>query len=209
MAQREARASAAETILPFRVARPLLPEARFCRSTWLSSSILSLRHHGDYDRYLSLIEPQYLGQILDCGIGKWLPTEVALAHYRACWGLGLTKEEIHRRSLEVTRRVHQSALAHAVRFARDAGVTPWAIYGQLDRLWNRVWQGGGVCVTKHGPKDALIEIAGWPPAREPYCRAAMPAVVVAVSELFCRKAYVADVSRDSASDGMLLRAAWA
>src|SRR5262249_54109098 len=130
-------------------------------------------------------------------------------HYRACWRLGLSKAEIYERSLEVTHRVHQSALAYAVRLARGAGVSPWVIYAQLDRLWDRVWQGGGVSVTKHGPKDAVIEIAKWPAAREPYCRAAMPAVVSAVSELFCRRAYVTDVSPDPTADSIQLRSSWA
>src|SRR5262249_22628072 len=98
---------------------------------------------------------------------------------------------------------------YAVRIARGAGVSPWVIYAQLDRLWDRVWQGGGVSVTRQSPKDAIIEIAKWPPAREPYCRAAMPAVVVAVTELFCRMAFVTDVSRDMNSDSLTLRSSWA
>jgi hypothetical protein len=98
----------------------------------------------------------------------------------------------------------------ALRLARDAGATPWTIYSRLDRLWERVWRGGGVSVTRCGPKDAIVEIVGWPCAAEPYCRAAMPSVVAAVTELFCSRAFVRDMTRDPVgATSMLLHVQWA
>jgi hypothetical protein len=198
-----------EVVLPFRVPKERVPIASSFRSTWLSSSILALRERGDYERYLSLLDPRYREAITSHVPQQWLPIDVALAHYRACGALDLSREEIATRSLEITRRVHRTALALALRVARDAGASPWTIYGRLDRLWDRVWQGGGVAVTRTGPKDALIEVAGWPCAEQPYCRAAMPWVVTAVTELFCRKAFVIDVTRDGARNSIALRAQWA
>jgi hypothetical protein len=200
-----------EVVLPFRAPRSRIPDASLFRSTWLSSSLLTLRERGDYERYLSLLDPKYREAIVGTVAGQWLSTDVAIGHYRACWALGLSKEEIAERSLEVTRRVHKTALELALRLARDAGATPWSIYSRLDRLWDRVWKGGGVSVTRWGPKDALVEIAGWPCAGEPYCRAAMPAVVTAVTELFCNKAFVRDMTRDPgpATTSLLLHVQWA
>jgi hypothetical protein len=199
-----------EVILPFRMPREQIPDAKLFRSTWLSSSLIALRERGEFDRYLSLLDPQYHHTVNSSVAGAWLPTEVAIAHYRACGGLGLTTEQIAERSLEVTRRVHKTVLELALRVARDAGASPWTIYGRLDKLWDRVWQGGGVSVTRIGPKDALIEIAGWRCAAEPYCRAAMPWVVAAVTELFCKKAFVDDATKvGTPSNELALRASWA
>jgi hypothetical protein len=199
-----------EVVLPFHVPRARIPDATLFRSTWLSSSLLTLRERGDFERYLSLLDPKYHEAIADSVAGRWLPIDVAIGHYRACWGLGLSKEEIADRSLEVTRRVHKTALELALRLARDVGATPWTIYSRLDRLWERVWQGGGVSVTRCGPKDAIVEIAGWRCAAEPYCRAAMPAVVTAVTELFCSKAFARDMTREPAgATSLALHVQWA
>jgi hypothetical protein len=202
--------SRGEVVLPFRVPRSRIPDATLFRSTWLSSSILTLRENGEFERYLSLLDPKYHEVVVSNVAGAWLPIDVAIAHYRACGALGLSKEEIAKRSLEVTRRVHKTVLELALRVARDAGASPWTIYSRLDRLWDRVWQGGGVSVTRIGPKDALIEVAGWRCAAEPYCRTAMPWVVTAVTELFCKKAFVVDATKAAvASNSLALRASWA
>ena len=198
-----------EVVLPFRVPRERVPDAHLVRSTWLSSSILALRERGDYERYLALLEPEYRAQIVGSIAGVWLPTEVALAHYRACEALGLSDEEICSRSAQVTRRVHQASLAVALRLAREAGVSPWTLYAQLDRAWDRVWQGGGIAVTKLGPKEAGIEIIRWRCAGIPYCRTAMPAVLLAITQMFCNKAYVKDVTRTRFEDSLVLRCSWA
>jgi hypothetical protein len=203
-------ATRGEVILPFRVPRAQVPDAKLFRSTWLSSSLLALRERGEFDRYLSLLDPEYHHAVVTSFAGTWLPIEVAVAHYRACGGLGLTKEQIAERSLEVTRRVHKTVLELALRVARDAGASPWTIYNRLDRLWDRVWQGGGVSVTRIGPKDALIEIVGWRCAAEPYCRTAMPSVVTAVTELFCQRAFVNDATKaGTPGNSLALRASWA
>jgi hypothetical protein len=198
-----------QVILPFRAPRERIADAKHFRSTWLSSSILTLRERGDYDRYLTLLEPRFRDVILKSIAGEWLPTEVAIAHYEACGALGLSNSEIVARSLDVTRRVHQTALSVAVRLAREVGVSPWTLYAQLDRVWDRVWQGGGVSVTKRGPKEAIIEVVRWRCAAVPYCRTAMPAVVLAVTEMFCRKAYVRDVTGDPQGDSLVLKSSWA
>ena len=194
-------------MLPFKLPLARIPDAKFFRSTWLSSSIVSLRAHGDYDRYLTLLSPAYRGEIESLVAGTWLPIEVAVAHYEACGALGLTRSEIAERSLQVTRQVHHTVLATALRLAREAGASPWTIYAKLDRLWERIFQGGAVAVTKQGPKEAIVEVVKWRCAAVPYCRTAMPSVVAAVTEMFCRKAYATDVTRDQ-TDSLKLRCSW-
>ncbi len=198
-----------EVLLPFKVPIERLPEAKLFRSTWLSSSLLSLREHGDFERYLTHLAPEHRDAIVSSVAGQWLSTDVAIAHYAACGELGLSRADITERSREVTRHVHQTMLSIAVRLAREAGVTPWTIFGQLDRLWERIWQGGGVSVTKYGPKEAVVTIARWPCAALPYCRTAMPGVIHAIVEMFCRKAYIVDITRDRPHETISLRCSWA
>ncbi len=206
---RDVHGSQGELFLAFKMPVERMPEARSFRSTWLSSSLLSLREHGDYERYLTLLAPEHREAIVNSVAGQWLSTDVAIAHYVACGELGLSRAEITQRSHEVTRRVHQTMLSIAVRLAREAGVTPWTILGQIDRLWERIWQGGGVSVTKLGPKEAVVTIARWPCAGLPYCRAAMPGVIHAVVEMFCSKAYVVEIKCDRPHETIALRCSWA
>lgn len=172
------------------------------------SSLLTMRAHGDYDRYLASLTPAFRELIVSLVPSQWLPIDVAHDHYRACWALGLSRREIAERGMVVTKHIHNVVLALGVRMAKEAGVTPWAVFARLDKLWERIWRGGSVSVIKQGPKDALIEVVQFSCAREPYCRAAMPSVVASVMEMFCRRAYVTDVSPEDSPYEIRLHAAW-
>jgi hypothetical protein len=132
-----------------------------------------------------------------------------MAHYRACDALELSKREAWEIGMEVTRKVHGTSLALAFRLAKQAGVTPWSILAQLPKLWERVWQGGGLAIDKTGPKEAVLEVIQWPPAGIAYVRHTIPAVVHGVVELFCRKAYVTEVTALTSSTSIGLRLQWA
>ena len=203
------QASEDETFLPFPTTRDRLRDATTFRSTWLGSSLIAIREHGLYDRYLAALPQQHHEVVLQTVAGVWLPIEVALAHYHACDALELSKRDTWEISTQVTRKVHGTSLDLAIRLAKQAGVTPWSILAQLGRLWDRTWQGGGVCVYKRGPKEALIEVVKWPCAGIPYVRASMPAVVLSVIEMFCTKAYVSEVPRMCSANAIGIKLQWA
>jgi hypothetical protein len=56
--------------------------------------------------------------------------------------------------------------------------------------WRRCWEGGEVSVVKLGPKEARVEIVGWPCAATTYCRVACRGMLAAIVDPFCSKAYV-------------------
>jgi hypothetical protein len=199
----------ATPFVPFPVPRARVHPATHFRSTWLGSSLNALRDRGHFERYLTLLPAHYHAPVLESVAGVWLPIEVATGHYRACDALGLSKRDAWDIGVEVTRRVHGTSLALAIRLAKQAGVTPWTILAQLPRLWDRVWQGGGVAIYKHGPKEAVLECIQWRLAAIPYVRYTMPAVVHGVVEMFCAKAYVTEVRALTSDTSLGFRLQWA
>jgi hypothetical protein len=53
------------------------------------------------------------------------------------------------------------------------------VFAHQQRLWDRVWRGGAVAISRTGPKDAVLEIVGWPCVRFPYVRVAFRGVILA------------------------------
>lgn len=198
-----------EVFLPFPAPRASIAPASSFRSTWLSASVRSLRERGLLDRYLAHLPAELHDPILATVVGVWLPTSVAVAHYEACDALGLTQNEQVEIGREVSRNVHGTILGTVVRLATQAGVSPWSAFGTFGRLWDRIWVGGAVGVFKLGPKDARIEIIGWPCARVPYCRVAMRGVMLGLTELFCQKAYVHEVPKLCTPTTLGYRIQWA
>jgi hypothetical protein len=198
-----------QVFLPFPTSRDRVRDSTHVRSTWLSSSLIALRERGRFDSYLVALPRQYHAPVLESVAGVWLTMDVAIAHYRACDALGLSPREMREIGLEVTQKVHGTSLALAIRLAKQAGVTPWTILAQLQRLWDRTWQGGGVEIQKQGPKEAIIEVLGWPIASIPYVRQTMPAVALGVCGMFCAKAYVTDVPKLASERSLGMKLQWA
>jgi hypothetical protein len=179
------------------------------RSTWLSSSLRSLKERGLVDAYLERLPPDYHEAVLAPVAGVWLPITVAVAHYSACDALSLSTPDVLAIGREATSRVHGTLLSTFVRLARNAGITPWTALPRLQELWSRIWIGGGVCVVKLGPKEARIEIAGWPCAKSTYCRVAMRGVLPGVLDLFCTKSYARDVPKLASDSTLAYVISWA
>jgi hypothetical protein len=197
-----------DVFLPFAVPRERLPLTWAIRSTWVGSSLQAIRDRGYFDQYATLLPREYHTAIIESVAGVWLPIDVGLAHYNACDRLGLSKRETWDIGVQVTRRVHGTTLGLAVRLAKQSGVTPWTILAQLGRLWDRIYQGGGVAVYKRGPKEAVVDIAQWPLASVGYVRQTMPAVVLGIVEMFCQKAYISEVPALAGRAAIGLKVQW-
>jgi hypothetical protein len=199
-----------EIVLPFPngATRLEVPVAQHFRATWLAGSLRALRERGYYDRYVELLPKEHHETILGAVAGTWLPAAECLVHYEACDKLGLSSPELVEIGREVTRQVHGSVLGFIVRLAKNAGVTPWTVLPKLGDLWDRIWIGGGVCVVKLGPKEARIEIGGWPCARTHYCRVAMRGIIASLVELFCTRAYANEIKAMCTPTTLGYRLSW-
>jgi hypothetical protein len=197
------------TARPSLAPRAAVQDASHFRSTWLNSSVDALRARGHFDRYVTLLPDEHRATILESVAGIWLPIDVAVAHYGACEALALSRRDAWDIGVEVTRRVHGTTLALAIRLAKQAGVTPWTILAQLPRLWERVWRGGAIAIREVGPKEAILEVMRWRVAAIPYVRQTMPAVVHGIVELFCAKVYVREVPGKNSPTSLGMRLQWA
>jgi hypothetical protein len=179
------------------------------RSTWLTSSLRALKSRGRLEEYLRYLPRENHEMVMNSVAGVWLPIEVAVAHYDACDRLQLPPPELMAIGREVHSYAQATVFSLAVKLATGAGTTPWTVFTQFRRLWDRVWIGGGVGVFKLGPKEARIEVIGWPCSRSTYVRHAMRGVVGGMVELFSTKAYVTDLPKFCTQTRLAYRCAWA
>jgi hypothetical protein len=178
------------------------------RSTLVLSSVQSIRNHALYEHYVRQLDPGMLETISSMIAGSWLPVETAMKHYRACDALGLSLSNEIALGYEVGNRIQSSLLGLLLKGAKGSGATPWTGLGYLDRLWERVFSGGGVGLTKLGPKEARAVFVGLPLLSVPYFRHAFRGTMLAGLELFCSKAYLNDVERERPEVSFTFRVSW-
>jgi hypothetical protein len=179
------------------------------RSTLVLSSVQSLRAHSLFEHYIRLLDPTVRDMIESLIAGAWLPVDVALKHYRACDALGLSLANEIALGHEVGTRIQGSILGLLLKGAKGAGATPWTGLGFLDRLWDRVFAGGGgVGLVKLGPKEARAQLIGLPLLAVPYFRHAFRGTMLAGLELFCQRAYVHEHGRDQPESTFIFRVSW-
>jgi len=200
------KAGGEEVVVPFPVSRELVTPARNIRSTLLVASLQSLRERGRFEEYLRLLEPQWRNLPELAIPGVWLPIDAGLAHYHACDALRFTVAEQLEIGRAVGDRVHGTFLGTMIRGAKNVGMTPWMALAQARRLYERLFDGGAVTVTRAGPKDARMELVRNALIEIPYFRNAVRGLWQVAVEFFCTKAYVTETGR--AEDSYHARIAW-
>jgi hypothetical protein len=202
--------SAPEVILPFPVPLDRLESVSEVRSTLIASSLQALKTRGLLERYTELVPEEHRETILHCIAGQWFPLAVGVSHYETCDRLGLSHEQQRDIGSDVSRRIHETFLGVLVQMAKGVGVTPWLVLGKGNQLFGRIVKGGGLQVTKLGPKDALIEIAGLPLLEIPYFRTAAQGIYQVAISMFAKRAHVRFVAAQSRVPGQLttLHVSW-
>lgn len=180
------------------------------KSTLLVSSVQALRERGHLDAYLARITPAHRERMLFTVVGVWLPIELAIEHWAATHSLRLPIAEQLQMGAAVHARVHTALLRTIGALARGSGATPWTALNHFQSLFERMFRGGGgTRVIKLGPKEARLEIAGFPLAGNPYFRTSFRAFLQAGGDLFCARIYVNDVPAMCTANKLAYRAAWA
>lgn len=189
--------------------RPLEPVTAV-RSTLITSSLTALRNRGLFERYDALQTSPHRQQLLNLVAGEWLPGEVAFAHYQACDALGLGVDEQIAIGKDVSRRIHETFLNLVVKAARGVGMTPWLLLPQGNKMQTRLAIGGGVRITKLGPKSVRIELARLPHLVIPYVRHGMLGLYTAAVELLASNVTARIVKSESFDPARLfvLRIDW-
>ena len=204
--------TAGEVILSLPAALADVPLATAVRSTWLASSLRTVREVSGLpiETYLAHLSPDDRVAMLGLVPGQWLPIALAMAHYRACDRLQLSNEAKVEIGFGAARHAHQSLIGVVLRAAKASGVTPWTIVPQLGRVWKGAFVGSAVGATRLGPKELRMEFVGWPCASVDYCRVATRGVLRGFFELFCQRAYVTEEPARRQAETMLsFRISWA
>jgi hypothetical protein len=195
----------AEVVLPF----PKQAVAtRAVRSTVLLGSIATLREAGHFEPWRAALDPAQRDVLLEAVAGIWLPLETALAYYRACDSLGLSSDAVAKLGGATFARIQGTLLGTVLRMANSAGVTPWTILPQLQRFWDRAYQGGAIQITRQGPKDAHLAVARCALVESHFYRNALRGLTQSVLSLFCHKVYVQEPAGARPEGTLHLHAQW-
>jgi hypothetical protein len=200
--------SAFEPFLPFRAPRSSLGVATAARSALVTTSIQSLRARGLYDRYALRLAEGHHAALSTALAGTWIPMNLAIAHYEACEALHLGVGQQLDIALEVGQHVHGTLLRAMLRLAKTAGVTPWAALAYSGTLYGRLFRGGGIEVTRMGPKDARVDMAGNPLCDIEYFRVGVRGVYESALELFCQRVFTQEIPWRRVGHEMAIKISW-
>jgi hypothetical protein len=195
-----------ETILAF--PNPIVP-VRHARSTVVLGSIASIRESGRFERYAASLAPEHRDELLQAVAGTWIRVEVARSHYRACDSLGLSPEQEVDLGRAIFKRTSDTIFGTVVRLAKGAGATPWTFLPQMQRFWERGYDGGGLCVRKLGPKEARVELVQCSIVESRYFRNAVRGLVGCILQLFCTRVYMQELPAGRSPGSLVVRAQWA
>jgi hypothetical protein len=199
-----------EVFLPFSHERSRIPPATHIRSTLIASSVDALRSRGLLDEYRAHLDREHRDVLPNTVAGSWLPISHGIAHYEGCDRLRLTTGALLEIGENVTDRMRKSALSLAVKLAVGSGVTPWTIFLQGRRLWERSFRGGSsLGVFKLGPKEARLEIVAWPLARIEYNRVSFRGILRGLLLPFSTQTYVHELTPLCSATTSAYRVAWA
>ena len=185
-------------------------ELNHVRGTLLASSMQSLRSRGLFERYSGLLADSHRDRVLNSVAGEWLVSEIALAHYSACDALQLSVEDQIGMGRDVSRRTHETFLGLIVKMARGVGVTPWVVFPRINSLYTRIFRGGGIQITRLGPKHAKVQTLGLTPLGIPYFRNAYLGMYEAGVGMFASNVQVRPLSLAASPPGkdFLLHLEW-
>jgi len=198
-----------EYVIPFVAPRSSVHEVTLFRSTWVTSSIQALQKRSIYRAYTVQIAPADLEAITYCAPASWLDASLVVRHYEACDRLALPNDTVLEIGADVTQRVHASALALGRSVAAASNMTPWTILNRFDKLWARVAVGGAVAVAKLGPKEARVELLGFPVAGIRYNRVGTRGILRGMVGLFCNAVWVHELSALCTPTTLGYRIQWA
>jgi hypothetical protein len=185
-----------------------LNPVRHVRSTLLMGTMTALKNAGHLEAWCRALPPAHRDVLLRAVAGTWIPADTAMAHYVACDSLGLSADVEAQLGGATFERVRGTLLGTMLRMVNSAGVTPWTLLAQLQRFWDRAYDGAGLQVVRVGPKDAQLELAQCQFTDTHYHRNALRGVFRELLRLFCQQAYVQERKAHRAPGTYSVRAQW-
>lgn len=134
------------------------------RGSVLAASLEGLRAHAHDAAYWRVLEPRWHEPMMFCLANSWAPLELAAAHYTAHEALALSPVELIEVCDFVAERVVGSFSSSLLRHSKvlHGESCPWASLREVQRLCERLFQGGRVSLQACTQRDAAVEIADVP-----------------------------------------------
>jgi hypothetical protein len=187
------------------------PRALSIRGSMLIASLRLLKDSGHYPTYEAMLPSEHRDAMVQALAGSWLPIDLWKIHFDTVDGLDLSDAQLSRMGAAVGARIFDSLFGTVVRAARQAGAEAgiWLGFRQADRIWTRIFQGGGVSVIQTGPKDAIVEVSGLPIAGSRFFRVAFSAFVRGAMMLVAKSCFVKPVvARRPHPDSLAVSVSW-
>jgi hypothetical protein len=161
-----------ETIVPPSAPYEVVTPATEVRGTLITASLTTVREHGLEARYFSLLDPQNHRDIREVVPLSWLSMELALSHYQVMEQLYPTPNEQIENGKATAERTQNTYVRTIMRALKSTGrVDPLELLTRLGHATGRSVRGGGaVAAYRTGPKDARVELVGFPFLSVSYAR---------------------------------------
>jgi len=198
-----------ELFVPFPESMRAQPLTTAVRSTTLIMSRRGVKDRGYFDEYKKHISVTSEAALEQTVAGVWVPIAIAADHYRACDALHLSLNEQRELGGLALRRLRDTLMGTMAKSLGSAGiVSMWDVLRRYHTFFAASFNGGGSRVWKVGPKDALLEIAGFPLASIPYLRNAYGGLLHEGARFFVRTAHVTEAPHLRADTSLSFRVAW-
>lgn len=187
----------------------VVPPAVSLRGTILSTSYSFVREAGLEHKYKQRV-PALLASRLPVDVAlNWYPMGLAMAHYTIMEELfpdPSVQIQNGRKSSEVTQNPHLKTIMRGLSSAGP--LNPMSLLKRTPRLFERMVEGGGIGVWQTGPKDARVELVGFPMIRMSYVRNGWQGMFESGVNLISRRCFVRQDEASQRDDRMAFNISW-
>ncbi len=171
------------------------------------SSMMSFRELGFLEQALARLSPATREVLEGMTAASWLSLPLALEYYAALDSLNLSSKECFEMGRVVGARANRASLATAARTAVDDG-DAWPGAFALAKMWLRLFRGGGLRAARLGPREARLEVMGYPGLRSHYISQSSRGWIHGFIEPFCQQMVVTELASPRPGLDALYRAQW-
>jgi hypothetical protein len=190
------------------------PRVTHVRGILLANAQNNLREFGILEHYLEALPEHARGPLKGVIASSWIDMEIAVLHYRTADAMakkhGVSEASFRSVGDRLAARLAETFLGTSIRAARNAGLESFLfVMKQSDRMWNRVYMGGGCLIRQVGPKEIVREDRGNPLLSLPSFCIGYNAYMKAMSSLFCKTVFVRPaLASEPGPDRLATRFSW-
>ena len=198
-----------ELFVPFPESMRTAPETTAVRSTTVIVSRQGIKDRGYFEEYKKNLPAKSEAELEAAVAGVWLPIELGIDHYVACDRLKLGVLQEREMGGLALRKLGDTMMGTMAKSLGSAGIVSlWDVLRRYSMFFSANFRGGGSRVWKMGPKDAILEVCGFPLARVPYLRHAYGGLLGEGARFFLTSSYVAEVPRLCTPTTLGFRVSW-